>query len=127
MTITLIILSVLLAISSGIFNAVTDLSSEGKLKGNKYYWNKNYSWQNKWQNGNKSEGERFKFSSTILVFITDAWHLFNLLFRLSFASLYTLLGFLISISLWYLFGCLIAYIIFATSFHIFHTYKILRK
>ena len=127
MTLTLIILSVLLAISSGIFNAVTDLSSEGKLKGNKYYWNKNYSWQNKWQNGNKSEGERFKFSSTILVFITDAWHLFNLLFRVSFATLYTLLGLLISTSLWYLFGCLIAYIIFATSFHIFHTYKILRK
>ena len=32
MTVTLIILSVVLAILSGIFNAITDLSSEGKIK-----------------------------------------------------------------------------------------------
>ena len=32
MTITLIIVSIILAILSGLFNAVSDLSSEGKLK-----------------------------------------------------------------------------------------------
>ena len=38
------------------------------------------SWRNKWKNGNKSEGEKFPFSSTILVFLTDRWHLAQSLF-----------------------------------------------
>ena len=34
------------------------------------------SWKNKWKNQDAREGERFSFSSTILVAFTDAWHLF---------------------------------------------------
>lgn len=54
-----------------------------------YRWcNPDYSWKNKWKNGNKEEGEIFKGSSTIFVFVTDLWHLMqfiqlNSLFLLS--------------------------------------------
>lgn len=33
------------------------------------------SWQNKWKNGDRKQGERFFGSSTFLVWTTDAWHL----------------------------------------------------
>lgn len=45
------------------------------------------SWRNKWKNGNKSEGEKFPFSSTILVFLTDRWHLAQSLFLWSIFGL----------------------------------------
>lgn len=44
---------------------------------NQNFWNPNVSWRNKWKNGNAKEGERFIFSSTLLVGTTDAWHLFK--------------------------------------------------
>lgn len=31
-------------------------------------------WKNKWKDGIKSHGERFPFSSSVLVFLTDGWH-----------------------------------------------------
>tara|TARA_R110000868_G_scaffold247696_1_gene504076 strand:- start:118 stop:435 length:318 start_codon:yes stop_codon:yes gene_type:complete len=38
------------------------------------------SWRNKWKNGDKRQGEKFPFSSTILVFLTDRWHFAQSLF-----------------------------------------------
>ena len=32
------------------------------------------SWANKWKNGDITQGDRFPFSSTILVWVTDLWH-----------------------------------------------------
>ena len=127
MTITLIILSVVFSILSGISKAVMDLSEESKIKGNPLFWHKNKSWQNKWKNGDKSQGEKFWLSSTFFVAQTDAWHLFGVLFRVFYAKVYICIGLLISIDIWYTFGALVVYIIFASTFHIFHTYKILRK
>ena len=127
MTITLIILSVLFSILSGISKAVMDLSEESKIKGNPLFWHKNKSWQNKWKNGDKSQGEKFFGSSRWFVLFTDAWHLFGVLFRVFYAKVYICIGLLISIDIWYTFGALVVYIIFASTFHIFHTYKILRK
>ena len=127
MTITLIILSVVFAILSGISKAVMDLSEESKIKGNPLFWHKNKSWQNKWKNGDKSQGEKFWLSSTFFVAQTDAWHLFGVLFRISFAVAYTCIGMLTTVSYFYLFGVVVAYILFATSFHIFYTFKIFRK
>lgn len=40
-----------------------------------FFWNPKLSWKNKWKNGKKEEGEKFFLSSTILVFLTDGWHL----------------------------------------------------
>jgi len=127
MTITLIILSVVFSILSGISKAVMDLSEESKIKGNPLFWHKNKSWQNKWKNGDKTQGEKFWLSSTFFVAQTDAWHLFGVLFRISFAVAYTCIGMLTTVSYFYLFGVVVAYILFATSFHIFYTFKILRK
>jgi hypothetical protein len=33
------------------------------------------SWRNKWQWGEKENGEKFFLSSTMLSFLTDGWHL----------------------------------------------------
>ena len=126
MTTLLIILSVGFAILSGICKAVMDLSEESKIKGNPLFWHKNKSWQNKWKNGDKTQGERFWGSSRWFVLFTDAWHLFGVLFRVFYAKVYICIGLLISIDIWYTFGVLVAYIIFTTTFHIFHTYKILK-
>ena len=104
-----------------------DLSEESKIKGNPLFWHKNKSWQNKWKNGDKSQGEKFWLSSTFFVAQTDAWHLFGVLFRISFAVAYTCIGMLTTVSYFYLFGVVVAYILFATTFHIFYTYKIFRK
>lgn len=126
MTITLIILAVISAIISGLFKAICDLSEEEKIKGNPLFWHKNKSWQNKWKNGDKKQGEKFFGSSRWFVLFTDAWHLFGLLFRLSFIVTYTSIGLLVNVSYFYLFGVLVAYVIFAISFHIFYTYKIIK-
>jgi len=123
----LIILSVVFSILSGICKAVMDLSEESKIKGNPLFWHKNKSWQNKWKNGDKTQGEKFWLSSTFFVAQTDAWHLFGVLFRICFAVAYTCIGMLTTVSYFYLFGVVVAYILFATSFHIFYTFKILRK
>ena len=126
MVTTLIILSVVFSILSGLFKAICDLSEEEKIKGNPLFWHKNKSWQNKWKNGDKKQGEKFFGSSRWFVLFTDAWHLFGLLFRLSFIVTYTSMGMLANVSYSYLFGVLVAYVIFAISFHIFYTYKIIK-
>ena len=125
MIILLIILAVVFSVISGIFKAICDLSEEGNYKSKSDYWTKDLSWRNKWKNGDKKQGEKFFGSSRCFVALTDGWHLFGVLFRISFAITYTCIGMLIKDSYWYSFGTLVAYIIFATSFHIFHT-KILR-
>ena len=125
MTITLIILSVVFSVLAGISKAICDLSEEGKIKFyKKTFWIKDLSWQNKWKNGDKKQGEKFWLSSTFFVAQTDAWHLFGVLFRISFAVAYTCIGMLTTVSYLYMFWVVVAYILFATSFHIFYTFNI---
>lgn len=127
MEITLIILSIVTALVSGIAKAIMDLSEEGKLKfKKKSFWIKELSYINKWKNGDKKQGEKFFGSSRWFVSLTDAWHLFGLVFRLSFAISFLLAGYLIALNNWHCF-LLFNYVLFAGIFHIFHTYKILRK
>ncbi len=123
----LIILAVLFAAFSGFTKAVCDLSEEGKLKGNPLFWHKNEAWKNKWKDGDKSKGEKFFGSSRWFVMFTDAWHLFGFVFRLCFASTYLCVGLLSISSYYWLFSGIVVYILFAASFHIFHTFKILRR
>ena len=49
---------------------------------NKLFWDWRISWRNKWENGFKLNREKFLFSSSIFVFLTDAWHLFKALMLL---------------------------------------------
>jgi hypothetical protein len=56
---------------------------------NLHAWNPVVSWRNKWKNGDPRQGERFLGSSTVFVFLTDAWHLSQFFFLNSlFAAAY---------------------------------------
>ena len=128
MTIALIILAIFFALASGFAKAICDLSEEEKLKGNPFFWHKNIAWANKWKNGDKSQGERFFGSSRWFVMFTDAWHLFGYFYnRLSRLSGIPIGMLAVKYSWWYLLGFIVQSVIYAASFHIFHTYKILRK
>ena len=127
MTITLIILSVVFSILSGISKAVMDLSEESKIKGNPLFWHKNKSWQNKWKNGDKKQGEKFFGSSRWFVSLTDAWHVFGFVFRVSYGAAFFAIGSLALYNPLLPLLAIPAYALFAGVFHIFHTYKILRK
>lgn len=74
-------MSIIFFILAAIFNGMMDVlvsryyvSIFGNLK-NKQFWDYNISWRNKWQWGDKRNGEKFFLSSTIFVFLTDGWHL----------------------------------------------------
>jgi len=55
-----------------------NVSIFGNLK-NKQFWDWRLSWKNKWKAGDIRKGEKFLFSSTMLSFLTDGWHLFKAL------------------------------------------------
>lgn len=74
-------LYIALLILGAFTNAIMDLSSEGLFPAS--WMNKNESWTNKWKHGNPEEGERFLFSSTILVCFTDLWHFAQFVFHSS--------------------------------------------
>ena len=135
--IALIFIKTFLIILAGLFNACMDVLSKNRyfdsifvkwkfFKKYQNFLNPLTSASNKWKNGDKAQGERFFGSSRWFVLFTDAWHLFGLLFRSFYAKAYICVGMLISINIWYSFGALVVYIIFTTTFHIFHTYKILK-
>lgn len=118
-----IIISILLVVISGIAKAICDLSSDDKIKFKpEIYWVKSKSWVNKWKNGDPKQGEKFWGSSRWFVSFTDAWHLFGLIERISFAIAFILSGLLIASNIWFIFFALGCYILFATTFHIFYTY-----
>ena len=136
MTTALIILSVVFTILSGICKAVMDLSEENKLKfDNKFFWIKAYSWKNKWKLSENREPiiengkyvERFWGSSRWFVSLTDAWHVFGFVFRVSYGIAFLAIGSLALYNPLLPLLAIPAYALFAGVFHIFHTYKILRK
>ena len=104
MIVALIITAVLLSILSGFAKAVCDLSEEEKIKGNPKMWWKRISSVNKWLLDSKNQivykagkkVERFWGSSRWFVSFTDAWHLFGLIERISFAIAFILSGLLIA-------------------------------
>lgn len=71
----------LLIILAAIANAFMDLSSEGLLHSD--WWNKETSWMNKWKLGDPELGPKFWGSTTVFVFLTDGWHLFQFIFHTS--------------------------------------------
>ena len=128
MLITLIISSVVLTIVSGFSKAVMDLSEEGKIKFKpSRYWIKSMSSPNKWKDGDPRKGEKFFGSSRWFVSLTDAWHVFGYIFRVSYAIAFLAIGSLVLYNPLLPLLAIPAYALFAGVFHIFHTYKILRK
>ena len=79
---------------AGISKAVKDRIMTGwygsKFKDwgfDRQWWDNTLSWRNKWkvEGSFTTQRERFPLSSTLLVFVTDAWHCFDLVFMISFA------------------------------------------
>lgn len=83
------------------------------------WWNTKDSWKNKWKNGDRKQGEKFFLSSTLLVGLTDAWHLFGTIRDLS------LFLCIVAISLNPF--ILILYIPYRLIFHLLFTYAFSRK
>lgn len=128
MLITIIIIGVLLTIVSGFSKAVMDLSEEGKIKFKpSRYWIKSMSSPNKWKDGDPRKGEKFFGSSRWFVSLTDAWHVFGFVFRVSYGTAFLAIGSLALYNPLLPLLAIPAYALFAGVFHIFHTYKILRK
>lgn len=128
MIVALIITAVLLSILSGFAKAVMDLSEEGKIKFKpSRYWIKSMSSPNKWKDGDPRKGEKFFGSSRWFVSLTDAWHVFGFVFRVSYAIAFLAIGSLALYNPLLPLLAIPAYALFAGVFHIFHTYKILRK
>lgn len=122
------VLSELLAISTGFAKAVADLSEEGKIKFKpSRYWIKSMSSPNKWKDGDSRKGEKFFGSSRWFVSLTDAWHVFGFVFRVSYGTAFLAIGSLALYNPLLPLLAIPAYALFAGVFHIFHTYKILRK
>ena len=122
-----IFIPVLLFIS-GFAKAIMDLSEEGKIKFKpSRYWVKAMSSPNKWKDGDPRKGEKFFGSSRWFVSFTDAWHVFGFVFRISYAIAFLAIGSLALYNPLLPLLAVPAYAFFAGIFHIFHTYKILRK
>jgi hypothetical protein len=85
--------SLLLIILAAILNAAMD-TLNARYKQSVFFTkqfrinrftNPEFSWQNKWKNGDRTQGELFFGSSTFLVWTTDAWHLFKTTMLLCFS------------------------------------------
>lgn len=69
-----------LAALSGVFDGMNQALQfrykqvDAKLNLNDQWWNPKFSWQNKWKNGDRNQGEAFLGSSSVFVGVTDAYH-----------------------------------------------------
>ena len=84
----------------GICNAICDiLASEALFNASIYsdvaynpkFWDFRVSWTNKYKNGDPKQGSKFFGSTTFLVFLTDAWHLYKAVWIL--CMVYAILAF----------------------------------
>jgi len=73
--------AVLLCAASGAARAVHDALSHspGCLTRYGAWWDNATSWKLKYKNADPTAGPAFPGATTVLVFITDAWHFFNFL------------------------------------------------
>tara|TARA_R110000823_G_C15642601_1_gene470039 strand:- start:42 stop:413 length:372 start_codon:yes stop_codon:yes gene_type:complete len=85
--------SIIFITLAAIFNAVMDTLSfryNTSIFSNypqwKQYLDPSVSWENKYKNGDPTQGPRFFGSETFLVFLTDGWHLAKTLMILCFSS-----------------------------------------
>ena len=117
----IIILGILLCGLAGIAKAIQDtlahhFSSSIFRDGTFYktqFWDSKKSWINKWDYSSGSKKEKFLGSSTIFVFMTDAWHLFQLLHLNILILGVFMIG--IQFSLW---GLLVAIVLYRVIFEL---------
>lgn len=79
------LIAFLLVTIAGIFDAFRDtLKNKYEqsifAKCNRQFFDPKVSWRNKYKHRKPTNGAAFPFSKTALVFLTDAWHLFQFVF-----------------------------------------------
>lgn len=62
---------------SGFARGIREAIQAGRIGKGRPFWDMQTSWQRKWKNGDKAQGEAFFGSSTIFAFTTDGYHLFG--------------------------------------------------
>jgi len=90
-----------------------------KLTKAENFWNPQFSWRNKYKNGDPKQGEKFLGSSTIFVSLLDGWHLFGLIRDFSVIICFTI----ITLNPYYL----LIYPLYRLVFHIFFTFVLTKK
>lgn len=75
------IISLLLILISSLAKSVSDAIAHGKdsVFPNNNWWDASESWKNKYKDRDPEKGPAFPLSTTLLVFVTDAWHFFNMI------------------------------------------------
>lgn len=71
-------ISILLFALAGVCKALSDAIAHGKIKYSGAWWDWEQGWKAKWKGGDPNKGEAFLFSSTLLVFLSDGWHFWNM-------------------------------------------------
>jgi hypothetical protein len=113
------IIGLILVLLSGIAEAIMDkiqfhFDKSIFVNYNQDFWNPTLSWKNKWRSDLKTE--KFLWSSSLFVFVTDGWHLSKF-----FRNLFLFVG--IPIVCYYsdniILSCIICRICFGISFTLF--------
>ena len=121
-------ITILLLVIAGICNSIMDVL-ENKFNTSIFsnYKNQNWinpvlSWKNKWKNGDPDKGEKFLFSSTALVCLTDLWHLskFIMLMCLSLSIIFYQ-------ELFGIYDFIIFYCVFTIVYQIFLSFILIKK
>ena len=123
------VLLIISAFSKSIMDAIQFHHKESifsKIKGPFWnlWFNPSESWKLKWKNGDPFQGERFPGSSTIFVWITDAWHFFQMM-MLSAFQISIILAVLLNIKMTILIGIIVfasTKVIYGGIFELFWKY-----
>lgn len=120
-------LSILFIVIAAIFKAISDVllfryyTSIFRNLGS--FFNPDFSWRNKYKNSDYKQGARFPGSTTIFVFLTDAWHLSNSLMILSIACSVSLYQKIMPTWL----NILLVYVVFGLVFELFYSKVLISK
>ncbi len=140
-TVIILTLCILIGICSSVMDVLSfryNTSFFKKYLGNyEQFFNVQISWLNKWKLDSNNQPiivngkyvERFLFSSTILVFLTDGWHLAkaSMILFISLAISIPLIQ-LLGISYWYIIvSILLIYTIICVTFELFFTKVLIVK
>lgn len=115
-----IILTIIIGVSFALIDTISNRFSSSifsniKNPKIKFFFNQKESWILKYKDGVPKKGERFFGSTTILSFITDAWHLFKSLIIVSIFLLAVFESYIIGI--WYV-DIAICFAIYFISFEL---------
>lgn len=123
-------MSIVFMIAAGATNAVMDAikvhykdTPFSRSKKGQQWMNPATSWRNKWKDGDPKKGERFPGASTVLVFVTDLWHLakFVMLMMLAASAVF----YNMIICRWV--DGVIFYVAFTVTFEIFYSSILVRN